>query len=161
MSKVKEPMKVKEICKLLTDLESKSFRFDIPKIFITITSSHTTNGDISVKTLKNIFKEQTGQDLQVFDKITGKEMPDNKKFSIFSPITRFCNTKPKIDRIYRLDIGTGFFEINGKMFNTLVYYPPKENEFKKVNPYEETIKELAERLEKVEKILKKRGLLDE
>jgi len=133
------------------------------KIFITITSSHTTNGDISVKTLKNIFKEQTGQDLQVLDKITGKEMPDNKKFSIFSPITRFCNTKPKIDRIYRLDIGTGFFEINGKMFNTntLVYYPPKENEFKKVNPYEETIKELAERLEKVEKILKKRGLLDE
>lgn len=47
------------------------------------------------------------------------------------------------------------------MFNTLVYYPPKENEFKKVNPYEEIIKELAERLEKVEKILKKRGLLDE
>ena len=89
------------------------------KIFITITSSHTTNGDISVKTLKNIFKEQTEQDLQVFDKITGKEMPDNKKFSIFSPITRFCNTKPKIDRIYRLDIGTGFFEINGKMFNDI------------------------------------------
>ena len=41
------------------------------------------------------------------------------------------------------------------------YIIHQKNEFKKVNPYEETIKELAERLEKVEKILKKRGLLDE
>lgn len=31
MSKEKEPMRVKQICKLLTNLESKSFRFDTPK----------------------------------------------------------------------------------------------------------------------------------